>query len=139
MELAYQLFIGAVAGILAGLINSAAAPFYASFGSQAHDAWRTPTIPLQLATLAIYLVAGIGLALLFWLSWGLAAVVGVPWWQRGLAFAVVLWLVSCVPVLAAQTLTLRVPRAAAIITAVEWLITLAFVGLACAWTWSEGP
>lgn len=139
MELAHQLLTGAVAGMLAGLIHFATAPFYASIVPNLQAAVPTPGSTAQLAALAIHPLAGLGLGLLFWLSWGLTAVVGVPWWQRGLAFASVLWLVGCLPVLAAQTLRLRIPCAAAIVIASEWLLTLALVGLACAWTWHHGP
>ena len=38
---------------------------------------------------------------------GLTAIVGVPWWQRGSAFALILWCVCCLPLLAMQLLALK--------------------------------
>jgi hypothetical protein len=138
LELSYHLFTGALAAVLAGLFNTAvqSLPIFRTKGSQQ---WREPSLPSQLATLTIYLFVGVGLGLLFWLSWGLTAIVGVPWWQRGSAFALILWCVCCLPLLAMQLLTLRSHWSTVAAFAVDWLVIFLAVGLSCAWTWAKAP
>ena len=135
MELAYHLFTGALAAVLAGLFNTVAAPALAALRTGDRGLWRESTLPAQLATLTVHVLVGIGLGLLFWLSWGLTAIVGVPWWLRGGVFALLLWLVCCLPLLAMQLLSLRLSWKTAASFAIEWLVIFASVGLACAWTW----
>jgi hypothetical protein len=135
MELHYLLFVAAAASVSAGLVNSLFAPLRGKSPSE----WRAQTFAAQLATIGIHLCAGLGLGLLFWLSWGLTAVVGVPWWLRGLIFALVIWCVCFLPLLAKQLMTLRMHWSVAIAIAMEWLVTLSIVGLACAWSWAKGP
>jgi hypothetical protein len=137
VELAYHLFTGALAAVLAGLFNTLATPVFARLRARQPAYWREQTLPSQLATLTIYLLVGVGLGLLFWLSWGLTAIVGVPWWLRGTTFAVILWCIGCVPLLAMQLLSLRMHWSAAAIFAIDWLVILMSVGLACAWTWAK--
>ena len=137
MELAYHLFTGALAAVLAGLFNTLASPLFARLRSKAPAHWREPGLPLQLGTLTIYLLVGVGLGFLFWVSWGLTAIVGVPWWLRGSVFAVLLWCVGCLPVLAMQLISLRMHWSAAAVFAIDWLVILLAVGLACAWTWAR--
>ncbi len=137
MELAYHLFSGALAAVLAGLFNTVAAPALATLRSGDRDQWRTQSLPSQFATLTVYLLVGIGLGLLFWLSWGLTAIVGVPWWLRGSAFALILWLMCCLPLLTMQLLALRLSWKTAAAFAIDWLVIFLSVGLACAWTWEK--
>jgi hypothetical protein len=137
VELAYHLFTGALAAVLAGLFNTVAAPALAVLRTGDRHQWREPSLSSQLATLTVYLLVGIGLGLLFWLSWGLTAIVGVPWWLRGSVFALLFWLVCCVPLLAMQLLSLRLSWKTTAAFAVDWLVIFASVGLACAWTWAK--
>jgi hypothetical protein len=139
MELSYQLFVGSAAAVFAGLINALIAPVYVHLRTSTRRDWQSPSFQAQLLSLAAYLWAGIGIGLLFWLSWGLAAVVGVPWWQRGAAFGLLVWGAVCVPLLAIQRLATRTEWQVVLIAAIEWLITLVVTGLACAWGWAEGP
>jgi len=139
VELTQVLFTGALAGCLAGALNAALTPLLARGKANAHEPWREQTLVTQIATLAIHLCAGVGFALLFWLSWGLAAVGGVPWWQRGLLFALLVWSATCLPLALAQWLALRLSAATALSIAAQWLTTSIVVSLACSWTWSKGP
>lgn len=139
MELAYHLFAGATAAVLAGLFNTVAAPLVARLQRRSQGEWRAPTLLSQFTALFIYLLIGTGLGLLFWLSWGLTAIVGVPWWVRGSGFALILWVVCCLPLLTLQLLALRTHWSTAAIFAIEWLVILVAVGLACAWNWAKTP
>ena len=53
---------------------------------------RSRTQQLDVLDALLHMLCGTGLGLLFWLSWGLAAVVDVPWWVRGLTFGGLCWL-----------------------------------------------
>lgn len=139
MELSYHLFTGALAAVLAGLFNTAAFPLLSKLRTNGVKHWREPSLPSQLATLTLYLFVGAGLGLLFWLSWGLTAIVGVPWWLRGSAFALILWCVCCLPLLAMQLLALKTHWSVALTFALDWLVIFFAAGLACAWTWAKAP
>jgi hypothetical protein len=75
---------------------------------------------------------------LYWLSWGLAAVVGVDWWWRGLGFGVVCALGIVLPSLVTLSLVGREPRLQSIALSSRWRTTCLLVGLACAWQWQNG-
>jgi hypothetical protein len=92
---------------------------------------------LDYAEVFLHMFAGAGLGLLFWLSWGLAAIVDVTWWKRGLLFAGLCWLVLALPPLISMTLNGRgSPRAATAIAA-RWATTCLITGLVCAWSWAQ--
>lgn len=137
MELTDLLNAGAIAGLLAGIFNSVLAPVFAPLRRAHPTLWFTPAGQTSLLTLLLYLLVGVGLALLFWLSWGLAALVGVPWWYRGLAFALAIWVGICLPFVSSMLLTQRWHWSAALVILIEWLNLLVAVGLACAWRWAE--
>ena len=134
------LLAGALAGGAVGAFNglwwAILGPLFATPVAEAQ--WRVPTLSRHLLSILVHLFAGLGLGALFWLSWGLAAVVNVPWWKRGLSFALLAWLVLAIPVLVSQALTVRLSKRLAVKTAVEWLFTCSAVGLACAWSWRYG-
>ncbi len=83
--------------------------------------------------------AGAGIAALYWLSWGFAALVEVPWWVRGLAFGIGCWLAIALPVLIACGLQLRLRAAAVALLAFDWIATCLLAALACAWSWAKLP
>ncbi|MFL6577740.1 MAG: hypothetical protein ACJ8MR_14060, partial [Povalibacter sp.] len=86
MERSYLLLTGA----LSGLVSLLAHAVLWSFAEMIKPQLRTRQIPhrqLDVPDILLHLIAGTGLGLLFWLSWGLTAIVSVPWWTRGLAFA----------------------------------------------------
>ncbi len=89
----------------------------------------------QIAQLAVRILAGFGLGLVFWLSWGLTAIVNVPWWQRGFVFALLAWGVLILPMLMASALAQRMQWRAMAVTAVEWFVTAACTSMTCAWVW----
>lgn len=135
MDFIVVLFYGALAGLSAGALSGFFAPY---FIAQSEALWRDRKLAHELAAIAVHLAAGIVLALLFWLSWGLAAIVGVPWWQRGGAFALLTWTALVLPILAIQALCMRVGWRWFVNFAFDGLLTCTLVGLACAWSWSGG-
>jgi len=132
MEFGTVVVTGALAGMLAGALNGLI------WGLFWRASWRPQTLALHLATIGAHLLAAIALSSLFWLSWGLTAIVSVAWWTRGLSFALLCWAALCVPLLVSQLLSSRQSGTLILKSALEWLITCALVGLACAWTWTNG-
>ena len=89
MDLTYLLLTGSLSGLVSVLAHSVARrPRVAAVAPGAPS--RSP--PLQVSDALLHMLCGTGSALLFWLSWGLAAVVDVPWWVRGLSFGSLCWL-----------------------------------------------
>jgi hypothetical protein len=88
-----------------------------------------------LAGAALRGTAGAVLGLLFWLGWGLIAIVGRPWYEVGALYGTLVWVASVVPTLG--TLSLRGQRRAQPVAAhaVEWLFTCVAIGLLCALAW----
>jgi hypothetical protein len=94
---------------------------------------------LRTAQILLTLFAAAMLGALYWLSWGLAAVVNVAWWLRGIAFASVCWAALALPVLLLlRTQTMLEARVlAGAIT--QWLLICLGAGLACAWVAVRSP
>jgi len=82
---------------------------------------------------ATHVFAGAGIGLLFWLSWGFAAIVTVPWWVRGLAFGGTCAVTIAVPALAGSGLRQGLAPRAIWLQGIEWIYTCLMAGLACAW------
>lgn len=140
MELLLMLFVGALAGSMAGVLNGLLGS--ALWKSQASDnaKWPLRSVTRELAALAVYLFAGAMIGLLFWSSWGLTAIISVPWWLRGASFATLCWLALCCPLVALQALSARVTWRFVAKTALDSLLLCVVVGLACAWNWAKsGP
>jgi hypothetical protein len=94
---------------------------------------------LQLTDALLHLICGAGLGLLFWLSWGLAGLVEVPWWVRGVTFASLCWLPISLP--AMLNAWISAPRGLSTQTiaamASRWATTCLIAGLTCAWSWER--
>ena len=80
-----------------------------------------------------HVFAGAGIGMLYWLSWGLAALVSVPWWIRGLTFGLMCTAAIALPMLVAVALRLRMQRRVLGVLLLEWSYTCTMAGLACAW------
>jgi hypothetical protein len=134
MELAYLMLTGSLSGLTSILAHSVV-------WSGVELARRsTKTAAGGLATVALseavlHMLCGIGLGLFFWLSWGLAALVAVPWWVRGLSFAALCWFALTIPMLLELAFAQRLSARVATLTASRWATTCAIAGLACAWSW----
>lgn len=79
--------------------------------------------------------AGAALGLLFWLGWGMIAVVNVPWYVTGLIYGTVCWAALAAPVLATLALHGRAPAGVPAAYALEWLFTCLVTGLLCSLSW----
>ena len=136
-----ELWTSVFAGLSGGLAGALWSSLLASgglvpgpgAGDAGHDR-REPATRLVLGS-AIRAVAGAALGLLFWLGWGLIALVGLPWYGAGVLFAALCWVALVAPALA--TLALRRPGLAtfAAAHAADWLVTCLAIGLLCAYAW----
>jgi hypothetical protein len=131
MDLTYLMLTGSLSGLASVLLHSI-------LGS-ARIAVRPGAVipPLQMSDALLHMFYGCGFALFFWLSWGLAAIVAVPWWVRGLSFGTLCWLSFTVPSVLGIALSrgLTTPTIAAL--ASRWATTSVIAGLACAWSWDR--
>ena len=129
LELSFVVAAGTAGGLGTVVVQQALWPFRAG-----------PTNgSVQLARAAVHTVAGAGLGLLFWLSWGLVALVNISWWQRGLAFGVCAWGLLALPAMLLGRMDAHYPWRTLIWIAAEMLSTCALAGLACAWAWAKAP
>jgi hypothetical protein len=96
---------------------------------------------LQLSDAFLHLVCGTGLGLLFWLSWGLAGLVEVAWWVRGMTFAALCWVPISLPAVLNAWLSAQPTNAlsAKMVMAMtsRWATTCLIAGLTCAWSWER--
>jgi hypothetical protein len=123
---------GGLAGVLwSGLVTSA---WLARSEGRAVAKQRDTVAQVVLAS-ALRAASGAVLGFVFWLSWGLIALVGLPWHVIGLIYGGLCWLALVVPALA--TLALRWPGLGRVASAhaIEWLFTSLAIGLLCALAW----
>ena len=136
MELTYLLMMGSLSGLVAVLAHSVLYSIYELVRSGG-----TSVGPLQLTDAFLHLVCGTGLGLLFWLSWGLAAIVDVPWWVRGLSFAMLCWVPLSLPAVLNAWLSAAPERGLSAkmmaVMASRWATTCLIAGLTCAWSWER--
>ena len=131
MDLTYLMLTGSLSGLVSVLLHSILA--------SATTAVRPGTVvpPLQVSDALLHMLYGCGFALLFWLSWGLAAVVDVPWWVRGLSFGSLCWLSFAVPSAVGVALSRGLSVATICGIALRWATTSVIARLACAWSWER--
>jgi hypothetical protein len=136
VELSYLMMMGSMSGLVAVLAHSVIYSFYelirrreAGLGS------------LSITDAFLHLICGTGLGLLFWLSWGLAAIVDVSWWVRGATFAMLCWVPLSLPAVVAAWISPGQERGlstkAMAIMASRWATTCLIAGLTCAWSWER--
>jgi hypothetical protein len=136
VDLTYLLLMGSLSGLVAVLAHSVVQSIYELVRS------RGATMgSLQMTDALLHLVCGTGLGLLFWLSWGLAALVDVPWWVRGLSFAALCWITLSLPAVLNAWLSAAPERGIsmkmATLIASRWATTCLIAGLTCAWSWQR--
>jgi hypothetical protein len=141
MDLSYLLLTGSLSGLVSVLTLAVLDTVIELL--RGRTGISTAASTLQLTDAFLHMLCGTGLGLLFWLSWGLAAIVDVSWWVRGLSFAGVCWMALSLPATLGSWLALgtasaqsMTARAAALIAA-RWALTCAIAGLACAWSWER--
>jgi hypothetical protein len=124
---------GGLTGVLwSGLVSS---PWIARHRNRWRGNWRTESLAQLVAGAALYAAAGAALGFLYWLGWGLIALVNFPWYATGLLFGLLCWTATAVPVLGSLALRLREFTPVAIVHAVEWLVACLAAGLFCALSW----
>jgi hypothetical protein len=136
VELTYLLLMGSLSGLVGVLAHSIAYSIYELIRSRG-----TAMQTLQISDAFLHLVCGAGLGLLFWLSWGLAAIVAVPWWVRGLSFAALCWFALSLPAVLNAWLSAPPARGISLklaaVMASRWATTCLVAGLTCAWSWQR--
>jgi hypothetical protein len=139
VELVQLLNAGGVAGLAVGFSEPLFAIIFASWlqrelpaNAETADGSR---FPLQIL---LHLLTGVGIGLLFWLTWGFAAVNRVDWWARGLIFATALWAICIAPSVIQLRLQQNLSLRITFFTLLQRLYSLSIIALACAWTWSQG-
>lgn len=132
MELTQLLLTGSLAGLISVLAHSALWSATAMFARRGRPVAHAEP-PISEAVL--HMIAGIALAFLFWLSWGLAALTEGRWWVRGLSFGGLCWLALALPTIGSLVVGRAIGSRAGMLIASRWATTALGVGLACAWTW----
>lgn len=135
MILDYSLLLyGSMGGLASVLLATVIRPFYPAGVTSAHIAakltWR------ETGYAAGHLFAGAGIAALYALSWGFAAIVEMPWWLRGLTFGAACWAVLIAPLLVTTALSRSMRRRDAYVQAFEWACTCGFAATAVARVWA---
>ncbi|HEY8538273.1 MAG TPA: hypothetical protein VIL28_05355 [Steroidobacteraceae bacterium] len=133
MELEQLLFCGSLSGLTSILGHSvlwSVIGFVRKPLPGAHD----PQV--QISEAFLHMLFGISLGLLFWLSWGLAAIVQVAWWIRGLTFGGIAALLL-VPASLNFRSEGRIDAKRFAIVGSRWLTTCLLAGLSCAWSWER--
>jgi hypothetical protein len=133
MELSYLVFTGSVSGLVSILGHSVLWSLIELVRPRRAGA-ADPQV--QIAEAFLHMVLGVALGLLFWLSWGLAAIVEVAWWIRGLAFSALAMLLM-LPMLLNLLLTRRIEHGLLAVFASRWITTCLVAGLSCAWSWER--
>jgi len=123
---------GGLAGVLwSGFVTT---PWLARLAVAAEPS-PTDTAARVLAGSALRGSGGAALGFLFWLGWGLIAIVGQPWYVIGLLYGLLIWTATVAPVLGTLALRGHGPPRAVTAHAVEWLFTCLAIGLLCALSW----
>jgi len=123
---------GGLAGVLwSGMVTT---PWLARDGVVANGS-QAETAARLFAGAALRAAAGAALGFLFWLGWGLIAIVGRPWYEVGLIYGALAWAASAAPALGTLLLRGHGPARPVAAHAVEWLFTCIAIGLLCAYSW----
>jgi hypothetical protein len=133
MELSYLLFTGSLSGLISILGHSVLWSLIEVVRPRRAGAFDPQ---IQISEALLHMLTGIGLGFFFWLSWGLAAIVDVSWWTRGLAFGG-LCAVLAMAALANMRLARRLDSVLMMLFASRWLTTCIVAGLTCAWSWER--
>lgn len=131
MELSFLLFTGSLSGLVSILGHSVVVSFFELASGRKSG---THELQVQIPEAFLHMAFGVTLGLLFWLSWGLTAIVQVAWWVRGIAFGG-LAAIALAPALLNVLLSARLRGRVLAVFASRWLTTCMVVGLSCAWSW----
>jgi hypothetical protein len=126
-------FAGGLTGTLWGGIVSSA--LLAGQRSRQPQAWQPDTASRLLAGALSYGLCGAAAGFLFWLGWGLVALVAIEWPLVGLLYGGLLWAAGALPTLGMLWLRLNTLRAALLVQMLESLVACMSIGLLCAFAW----
>jgi hypothetical protein len=136
IELLMSLLAGFAGGLVGTLWNGLVSPTLLSrVRAGDRQAWHDESAARLFVGALLYGAGGAMLGFLFWLSWGLIALVGKPWPGVGVLFGLLCWAGAAVPVLGMLHLRLREPKRVAAVLALEWLVACLAIGVLCALTW----
>jgi hypothetical protein len=135
-----ELFMTLLAGFAGGLLGTLWAglvttPLLARWPSLRPAAWHPETASRLLAGAALQGAAGAAAGLVFWLSWGLVAVVAAPWPALGAAFGALVWAAGALPACGVLALRSRGSAGLLALTALELLVACVAAGMLCAYVW----
>lgn len=135
-HLAWLMLMGGLGGLISLLIYAASSSALGIWLARTADIVVPPSSQ-QVSQALLHMLCGMGLALMFWLSWGFAAIVDVAWWARGLSFGGVCWTVLMLPCLIGTALMRPIAPLAWTLDVARWLSTCLVSALASAWGWER--
>jgi hypothetical protein len=138
-----ELLMSVLAGIAGGLCGTlwsglVSQPLLAHWPALRPDVWQPESAQRLLIGATTYALGGAAAGLLFWLSWGLVAVVAAPWWRIGAGYGALVCVAGAMPTLAGLALRMGRGRAALAVMAVEALVACVAAGVLCAFVWHRG-
>lgn len=131
MERSYLLFVGSLSGLVSVLAHTVLWSVIEYFRPRPESINSQIDIP----DILLHMLFGVGLGLLFWLSWGLTAITDVSWWIRGSIFAAVSWFVLAMPAIIGMARISQFGKRSAVAVTARLATTCLIAGLACAWSW----
>lgn len=137
-----ELFMTVLAGFAGGLVGTlwsgfVTGPVLACAPRLRPPGWTPESAPQLLAGAVLYGMGGAVAGFLFWLGWGLTALVEPSWPAVGLLYGVLLWAGAVLPALAVLRVRLRQPARLLALLALEFLVATLAVGLFCAYAWQR--
>jgi hypothetical protein len=138
VELLMSLLAGAAGGLVGtlwgGLVTG---PLLLETPQWRPTGWQPETGARLLLSAALYGVCGAFAGFVFWLSWGLAALPHLPWFELGAVYGALIWVAAALPPLGALAVRLRQPARALGLMALESLVASLSVGALCAYAWQR--
>lgn len=126
---------GGLVGVLwGGLVSS---PWLDGMHRTHPGALERETLSRLVTSTLLYGLGGAILGFLFFLGWGLVALVDFPWYAVGLLFGALCWAGVALPAVGTLMLRIRAPRRVALVHGVEWLVVCMSAGLFCAYAWQN--
>lgn len=135
MERSYLLLLGALSGLVSVLLHAVLWSLIDVVRPRADTG--AAAARLDFPDIVLHVMAGTGLGLFFWMSWGLAAMIDVAWWIRGAAFGGLAWVCVGLPAIVSLARARCTAAGATSVVALQWATTCLIAGLACAWSWQR--
>lgn len=136
MDLLTSITTGSGASLVMAMVLLPIWNFYTRrFDATKEGAWRVMTIRGEVVYLSWHMLAGAAQGLLFWLTWGFAALNMTSWWTHGIIVGLAYALLLILPMLGITTAITKISRTTGIVLMTEMLLTSMIVGMACSWNW----